>query len=132
MRPQRSPARRERALASAKARFAEGRLTTHQLESRVERILRSSPARDVNESLRNLPLWGVRWFVLGRVRRIQRAMLRMHAVTYTAANASLLAIWELLGRGVFWPALFLIPSTVLLGGHAALSRKLTRALTRRA
>jgi hypothetical protein len=128
--PRRSPSSRERALRAVKARYAEGRIGTRELEARVERILRSSTPRDVNESLRELSLRGPRRLVHRRVRRFQRAILRMHALVYVAANASLLAIWAMLGEGVFWPAVFLVPSTVLLAGHAAISRKLTRALAR--
>jgi hypothetical protein len=120
----RSPAARERAIASLKARYAEGRLTTHQLEARVERVLRSGDTIDYP------PLGGVRRLVALRVRRFQRALLRMHALGYTAANASLVAIWALMGEGVFWPALFLVPSTLVLGGHALASRKLSRSLGR--
>jgi len=120
----RSPAARERAIRALKARYAEGRLTTHQLERRVERVLRSGDALDYQ------PVYGLRALVVGRVRRFQRALLRMHALGYTVANASLLGIWALTGEGVFWPALFLVPSTVVLGGHAFASRKLTRTMSR--
>ncbi len=120
----RSPAARERAIASLKARYAEGRLTTRQLEARVERVLRSG------ETIEYPPLRGLRRLVARRVRRFQRALLRMHALGYTAANAALVGIWSLMGEGVFWPALFLVPSTLVLGGHALASRKLTRSLSR--
>ncbi len=120
----RSPAARERAIRALKARYAEGRLTTRQLETRVERVLRSG------ETIDYPPVRSLRTLVTGRVRRFQRALLRMHALGYTAANAGLVAIWALMGEGVFWPALFLVPSTVVLGGHALASRKLTRAMSR--
>jgi hypothetical protein len=121
---------RERALTALKAHYAEGRLSTRELEARVEEILRSRTRLDVAVSLRDLPLRGVRRVILVRVRRIQRAILRMHLFAYAASNAALVGIWELTGQGVFWPALFLIPSTALVCGHAAASRMLTRALGR--
>jgi len=120
----RSPAAREAAIRALKARYAEGRLTTHQLETRVERVLRSGEALDYP------PIRGMRALLSARVRRLQRALLRMHALGYTVANASLVAIWALMGEGLFWPALFLVPSTVVLAGHAFASRRLTRAISR--
>ena len=121
---------RERALAELKAHYAEGRLSIRELEARVEDILRSRTRREVAAPLRDLPLRGVRRLILVRVRRFQRALLRMHLFAYAASNASLVGIWELTGQGVFWPALFLIPSTALVCGHAAASRMFTRALGR--
>jgi hypothetical protein len=120
----RSPAGRERAIRALKARYAEGRITTGQLEVRVERVLRSGPTIDYP------PVNGLGTLIARRVRRFQRALLRMHALTYVTANAALVAIWALMGEGSFWPALFLLPSTVVLGGHALASRKLTRAISR--
>jgi hypothetical protein len=120
----RSPAAREHAIAQLKARYAEGRITTHQLETRVERVLRSGPEIDYP------PVYSLGGLLQRRVRRFQRALLRMHAAGWLAINASALGIWALMGEGVFWPALFLIPSTVVLGGHAFASRKLTRAMSR--
>lgn len=119
----RSPAGRERAISGLKSRYAEGRLTTGQLETRVEHVLRSGPTIDYP------PVQGIGALIARRVRRFQRALLRMHAATWAAANGALLGVWAVLGAGLFWPAVFLIPSTVLLGGHALASRKLTRALS---
>ena len=121
---------RERALAALKAHYAEGRLSTRELEARVADILGSRTRRDVAASLRDLPLRGVRRLIIVRVRRFQRALLQMHLFAYAACNASLVGIWELTGQGVFWPALFLIPSTALVCGHAVASRMFTRALGR--
>jgi hypothetical protein len=125
-----SDAERERAIGALKAHYAEGRLSIGELEARVEQVYRSGTRRDVATSLRDLPLRGVARLILHRVQRFQRALLRTHLLAYAAANASLLGIWELTGQGVFWPALFLVPSTVLLAGHAVASRSLTRALDR--
>ncbi len=120
----RSPAGRERAIRGLKARYAEGRITTRQLEMRVERVLRSGP------TIEYPPVHGLGALIARRVRRFQRALLRMHAFGYVAANAALVGIWALMGEGSFWPALFLVPSTLVLGGHALASRKLTRAISR--
>ncbi len=122
-----SPAGRERALRELKARYAEGRLSTHQLETRVEHVLRFSRSGD---AIDYPPVFSLRRLLAGRVRRFQRALLRMHALGYGAANAALVGIWALMGQGLFWPALFLVPSTVVLAGHALASRKLSRRISR--
>src|SRR5262249_4693413 len=125
-----SDAERERALGTLKTHYAEGRLSTEELEARVERLHRSRTRSEAAAHLRDLPLRGVRWLILGRVKRLQRAVLRAHVLTYLTANASLLGIWALTGLGVFWPAWLLIPSSALLGWHFLLSRRLSRALGR--
>jgi hypothetical protein len=123
-------AERERALTALKASYAAGQLSVRELEARVDHVFSYGVRRGVGVWLRALPLWGVRWLIVGRVRRLQRAVLRMHFFTYATANASLVGLWELTGHSAFWPAWFLIPSTLLLVWHAAASRMLTRALSR--
>jgi hypothetical protein len=125
-----SDAEREQALGALKTHYAEGRLSTEELEARVERVHRSGTRGEAAAHLRDLPLRGVRWLILGRVRRLQRAVLRVHLLTYLTVNASLLGIWALTGPGVFWPAWLLIPTSALLGWHVLLSRRLSRALGR--
>jgi hypothetical protein len=114
-----------------KAHYAEGRLSTEELEARVEDVYHAGGRSELAIYLRGLPLQGVRWLIANRARRLQRTVLRMHLFTYVTANTSLVGIWALTGQGVFWPAWFLIPSTALLGWHAVASRTLTRALSRR-
>jgi uncharacterized protein DUF1707 len=126
-----SDAERERALGTLKAHYAEGRLSTDELEARVEDVYRSHTQSEVAIYVRDLPLRGLRWLVVSWARRVQRAMLRMHVFAYATLNASLLGIWALTGQGIFWPAWLLIPSTALLVWHVAASRMLTRALSRR-
>jgi hypothetical protein len=121
---------RERALSALSAHYAAGRLSIGELERRVEHVYRSVTRRDVAACLRDLPPRGVRRLVLGHIDRLQRTMLRMHLFTYAVANAALVGIWELTGQGLFWPAIFLIPSTAFAAGHAVSSRMLTRALGR--
>ena len=105
-------------------------MSTEELEACVENVYRSGTRSEVALHLRDLPLRGLRRVLVGHVRRFQRAVLRTHLFTYATANASLLGIWELTGQGAFWPAWLLIPSTALLGWHLAVSRRLTRALSR--
>jgi hypothetical protein len=121
---------RERALGALKAHYAAGRLSIGELEWRVEDVYSSVTRRDLAACLRDLPPRGMRRLVLRRIDRLQRMILRMHLFTYAVTNAALVSVWELTGQGLFWPALFLIPSTALATGHAVTSRMLTRALGR--
>jgi hypothetical protein len=126
-----SDAERERALGALKGHFAEGRLSIQELETRIEDVYRSGTRSELAGYLRDLPLRGARWLIVGWLRRLQRAVLRIHLLSYATANASLVGIWMLTGQGVFWPAWLLVPSTALLGWHFVASRTLTRALGRR-
>ena len=126
-----SDAERERALSVLKTHYAEGRLSTQELEAQVEDIYRSDTRGEAAIHLRDWPLREVRRLILSWIERLRRAVLRMHLFTYATANASLLGIWALTGQGVFWPAWLLIPSTALLGWHVVASRRLARALGRR-
>jgi hypothetical protein len=126
-----SDAERERALGVLRTHYAEGRLTTEELEARVENIYRARTRGEGAWHLRDLPLSGLRRLILVRVQRLQRAVLRMHLLGYATINASLVGIWALTGQGSFWPALLLLPTTALFGWHLVVSRRFTRALERR-
>jgi DUF1707 SHOCT-like domain len=125
-----SDAERERALRELKAHYAEGRISTAELEARVERVYRSRTRRQTAAYLWDLPLQGLRLLALAKVRRIERALLRVHLLTYATANACLVGMWAVTGQGVFWPAWLLIPSSAVLGWHLFASRRLSRAISR--
>ena len=125
-----SDAERGRAIERLKGHYAEGLLPVEELEARVEGVLRSGSSGGIVTHFRDLPLRGARQLIVGAVRRFQRVILRMHFLTYATANAALVGVWALTGQGVFWPAWFLVPSTALLGWHALISRRLSRALNR--
>jgi hypothetical protein len=129
--PRSSDADRERAIETLKLHFAEGRLSAQELESRVDAVYRSATRPEIGIHLRDLPLRDLRRSVVGRIRRFQRAVLRLHAAAYASANGALIGIWALTGHGVFWPAWLLIPSTAVLGWHLFASRALTRTFNRR-
>ncbi len=126
-----SPSEQDRALDALKRRYSEGRLTTEELEARVERVYSSVRRGEVLAFLWAMPLQTMRWYALRRVRRVQATVLRFHAATWATINATALGIWAVTGVGTFWPAVVLLPTTALLAWHAVLSRRLTRALGRR-
>ena len=125
-----SDAERERAVADLKHHYVEGRLGTEELEARIDAIFRTHTRRRVAAHLRDLPMRGARAVVGRRIRSIQRAVLRMHVLTFLTINGSLVAIWALTGEGSFWPAILLVPSLAVLGWHMAASRALTRVMAR--
>ena len=111
--------------------YAEGRLSTDELEVRVEEIYGTGTQRELATYFSASSLRGIRRLLINRAQRFQRALLRMHLATYLTANASLVGIWALTGQGIFWPAWFLIPSTALLGWHLVASLAFTRAVSSR-
>jgi hypothetical protein len=126
-----SPPERDRAIAALKLRYREGRLSTEELEARVERVYTTVRRGELMAFLWAMPLQTLRWFALRRVRRLQSTVLRVHGATYATLAATVMGIWLLTGEGTFWPAFILLPTTALLAWHAVLSRRLTRALGRR-
>jgi hypothetical protein len=113
-----------------KSHYAVGALSLTELESRVEGVYNARTRRSVAAHLGDLPIRGAREFALRATRAGQRLLMRLHVSVYATVNLSVLGIWLVTGRGVFWPAIFLIPTTAVLAWHALLSRRLTRALAR--
>ena len=126
-----SPSERERALTALKLRYREGRLSTEELETLVERVYTTVRRSEIAAFLWAMPLQTARWLALRKVRRLQATVLWFHTGIYATLNATVVGVWLLLGQGTFWPAVVLLPTTALLAWHAVLSRRLTRALGRR-
>jgi hypothetical protein len=126
-----SDTEREHAIQALKADFTAGRLSSDELETRVEDVYDARTRWDIAVLLRGTAILALRLLVVGRLRRIQRWVLRAHLALYAAVNASLVAIWALLGEGLFWPALLIVPTSALLITHWLASRSLTRKLARR-
>ncbi len=128
------PGDRERdlALEGLALGYAYGALTCEELEARAERVLRARSRGELALRAGTLPLRlaGRQW-LLRLVRRAQRALLRAHAALYASLTVAVLAIWALTGAGTFWPAWLVVPGALLLGWHAVVSRRVTRALDRR-
>jgi hypothetical protein len=122
-----SDAERERAVAALRHHYTAGRLTSVELEERLDRVYAARSRAELRLPLADLPSdrgpRAARGFY-----RWQRAALTYHAGAYVAVNGGLAAIWELTGQGYFWPAWILVPATAALGWHAAASRLLRRSL----
>jgi uncharacterized membrane protein len=122
---------RERTIESLKHHYAEGRLSAGEFEARVERTLHSSGGVQLGLQMLEVPLRALGMVIGWRLRRLQRALIRVHFAAYASLNVTAVGIWALTGEGSFWPALLLLPTTVLLIWHLFASRGLTRALRRR-
>jgi len=129
-----SDAERERAVAALRRHYAEGRLSTGELEQRVTGAYAARRRGELARVLADLPVQretGWSRAALARLAgRAHRFLLRGHAATYGSVNGALIGIWALTGEGSFWPALYLVPSTALLAWHWAGGRLLARALSR--
>ncbi len=126
---------RELVLAELRAQYAAGRLDAPELEERSARVVAARTRGDVVPVLLDLP--GALRRVAGEpvrrragelARRADRAAIRGHAWTFGGVNGGALAVWAVGGAGAFWPALVLVPTTLLLGGHVRVRRAVRRRL----
>lgn len=120
-----SDAERELAAESLRRHAAAGRLTVDELEERVHQAYTASSRGELAALLTDLPADRV-GRAGRRFYRWQREALKVHAGTFVALNGGLTGIWVATGEGLFWPAVVLVPSAVLLAGHASFSRMLRR------
>jgi hypothetical protein len=121
---------RERALAALRRHYAEGRLDAGEFEARAAVAARAATRSELRRLLRDLPS-DVGPRAAGAVRRVDRALLRAHVVSYGTVNGTWVAIWAVEGGGVFWPAVPVIAWGALLLGHRRMSRSVRRALSPR-
>jgi hypothetical protein len=128
-----SDSERERTVASLRRAYATGRLKLDELERRIERAYDSDWRHELRALTRDLPfeLPVDRRRVAGKVDRMQRAFLRVHAWCYATFNTALVSMWAWGGGHEFWPAFSIIPGGALLlwhnKGSKAASRRLARA-----
>lgn len=121
---------RERALAALRRHYAEGRLEASELEARTAVATRAETRGDLRRLFRDVPSdVGAR--AAGAARRVDRALLRAHVVSYGTINGTWVAIWAVEGGGVFWPAIPVVAWGAVLLGHRKMSRSVRRALTPR-
>jgi hypothetical protein len=121
---------RERATERLRRHYAAGRLTSTELEQRVERAYHARTRGELWALSWDLPRIASRRSGMTRFAQINRRALRWHAAAYGSINGSLVGIWALTGEGAFWPAWALVPGSALLGWHVLGTRRLRRALRR--
>jgi hypothetical protein len=111
-----SDADRERCARLLHGAYADGRLSVEDLETRLERVERASTRVELALLARDVPKQHLQRFGTA-VDRFDRAALKVHGTSYVVVNGSLVGIWELAGAGFFWPAIALVPTTLLLTWH---------------
>lgn len=119
-----SDADRERAVAALRDSYSDGRLTEPELSARVHDAYDAQTVGELEALTGDLPGAVVpaepaARRVVTRGGRALRASFRIHATTYVAVNAMLVAIWALTGGGYFWPVWSMLGWGVGLVGHYA-------------
>ena len=125
-----SDADRERCSRLLHGAYADGRLSLEQLEARLERVERASTRVELAVLARDVPKRRLQRFGVG-VDRFDRAALKAHGTSVVVVNGSLIGVWEITGGGVFWPAIALVPTTLLLTWHGLSSWTVRRLVRRR-
>jgi hypothetical protein len=125
-----SDSERERCAAALRDHAAAGRLEMDELEERVGRAYGARYRYELRLLLLDLPR-GHRARAARAVDRLDRLMLKAHAWSYAIVNGSLVGLWEVTGRGDFWPALTIAPWGVVLAWHAGGSWSVRRMLRSR-
>ena len=96
-----SDADRDRIAERLRAAAAEGRLTSDELEERLETAFSARTEAELKPLVADLPAAGVSTPPAGRGER--RRWDRDHVRAYVGVSLMLVAIWALTGAGYFWP-----------------------------
>lgn len=122
-----SDSERERAVEALRHFFADGRITSHEFEERVERAYDASTRGELEALFVDLPSPRIRRRGQA-LRRANKAALRKHTTVYLAVNGGLVALWAATGAGAFWPGWSMAWWGFFLGWHWLTSRAIGRAL----
>jgi hypothetical protein len=125
-----SDADRDRAVDALRDHAADGRLTTDELEDRVDRALVARTVGELDTVLADLPSQRGRQQAAARREHAMRGYSH-HLRTYIAVMALLVAIWALTGMGYLWPVWPALGWGIGLASHRAAlpRRRAPRALT---
>ena len=125
-----SDADRERCSRLLHGAYADGRLSIEELEARLDRVERASSRVELALLARDVPKQRLQRLGTA-VDRFDRAALKAHGTSFVVVNGSLVGIWELAGAGFFWPAIALVPTTLLLSWHGLSSWTIRRIVRHR-
>jgi hypothetical protein len=125
-----SDADRERCSRLLHGAYAEGRISVEDLEDRLHRVERASTRVELALLARDVPKQRLQRFG-SAVDRFDRAALKAHGTSFVVVNGSLVGVWELAGAGFFWPAIALVPTTLLLSWHGLSSWTVRRLVRNR-
>jgi hypothetical protein len=122
-----SDSERERAVETLRDHYADGRLSSDELEERVELAYHATTRADLAALMRDLPSHRGRR-ARERLAKANREAWRAHLTSYAAVNGGLVGLWALTGTGEFWPAWSLVPWGMALGWHGMAARATARRL----
>jgi hypothetical protein len=125
-----SDAERERAVDALRDHYADGRLSSDELEERTERAYDATTRADLATLMRDLPRHSGRR-ARERLARANRHAWRAHLTSYAAVNGGLVGLWAVTGGGDFWPAWSIAPWGMALGWHGMAARATARRLRSR-
>ena len=120
---------RERAVRSLRHHYAAGRLTSEELEERIERAYDATTRGDIDRVLYDLPSERGRR-AAERARAANRHAWRAHLTSYLSVNGGLTALWAVTGGGEFWPGWSIAFWGMFLGWHGLAARAVARRLDR--
>jgi Domain of unknown function (DUF1707)/2TM domain len=120
---------RELAVRALRHHYAAGRITSGELEERVERAYDATTRADLDRVLYDLPSDRGRR-AAGRLREANRGAWRAHLVSYASVNGGLVAIWGATGGGEFWPGWPMAWWGMFLGWHWLAARAVAGRLRR--
>jgi hypothetical protein len=121
---------RERTCDALREHYMAGRLSSDELEDRVERACGAVTRGDLRHALLDLPSdRGAR--MAQAARRANRAAIRAHASSYVAVNGGLVGLWGVTGAGDFWPAWPIAGWGIGLWAHWRAARRADARIGRR-
>jgi hypothetical protein len=123
---------RELLVAGLQRSYAQGRLTTLELERRIAGVLAARSGAELALSAGLAPAAPCARGMLARlVRRVQSFALRAHSLFVLVLVGGTAGLWALLGAHGAWPALLIVPACAFYALHLYASRRVSRALERR-
>src|SRR3954447_23173819 len=122
-----SDAERERTVEALRDHYADGRLSSDELEERIELAYHATTRGEVSALMRDLPSHRGRR-ARERLAKANRDAWRAHITSYAAVNGGLVGLWALTGTGDFWPAWSIAPWGMALGWHWMAARATARRL----
>jgi hypothetical protein len=120
---------REQAVESLRHHYSAGRLSSEELEERVERAYDATTRGDLDRILYDLPTERGRR-AAGRLSEANRGAWRAHLTSYLAVNGGLVGIWGATGGGEFWPGWPMAWWGMFLGWHWLAARAVAGRLRR--
>jgi hypothetical protein len=118
---------RELAVSALRHHYAKGRISSAELEERVDGAYRATTRGDIDQLLYDLPSERGRRAANG-LRKANRGAWRAHLTSYVSVNGGLVALWGVTGGGEFWPGWPMAWWGMFLGWHWLAARTVSGRL----